>query len=329
VRTSKNVKHSLRAHAACALILCATLVPSCRRSERKIIGVVPKATSHLFWQSVQAGAMKAGRDLNVDIEWNGPAVETDFSRQIQIVDSLIARHVDGIAIAAGDRTALNATLDRAAEAQIPVAVFDSGVDSERYLTFLATNNYAAGQTAARAMARLVGQQGKVIMIMNMPGSRSTMEREQGFEDTLAKEFPRVSIVARQYGLADRFKALSATENLLTANPGIDGLFASSEQSAVGAALAVKERGLSGSLKIVAFDASENMVEDLKAGTLSALVAQDPFGMGYQAVAILVNRIHGITPAHHIDMPVALVEKNDLARPEIQRLLFPDVKAYLK
>ena len=98
-----------------------------------------------FWQTVHAGVVSAGRDLNVEVLWNAPTAETDFSRQIQIVDSMLAQRVDGLAIAASDRTALNASLDRAAQLGIPVAVFDSGVDSTNYMTFVATNNFAAGR----------------------------------------------------------------------------------------------------------------------------------------------------------------------------------------
>src|SRR5579872_5059622 len=127
----------------------------CRGERKKIIAVVPKATSHLFWVSIHAGAAAAGNDLGVEVVWNGPATETDYSRQIQIVDSMIARRVDGLALAAQDRTALDASLDRAARQGIPVTVFDSGVDSTNYLTFVATNNYAAGEMAARKLAELL------------------------------------------------------------------------------------------------------------------------------------------------------------------------------
>jgi ABC-type sugar transport system substrate-binding protein len=90
----------------------------------------------------------AGRDFQVQVLWNGPSVETDFSRQIQIVDSMIARNVDGSAVSASDRTALNGALERAARARIPVTVFDSGVESTNYMTFLATNNPGPGPDVA-------------------------------------------------------------------------------------------------------------------------------------------------------------------------------------
>ncbi|MGA2133615.1 MAG: substrate-binding domain-containing protein [Bryobacteraceae bacterium] len=289
---------------------------------------MPKATSHLFWVSVQAGAIAAGRELQVDVLWNGPATETDYARQVQIVDSMIARQVDGLAVAAQDRTTLSGALDRAAQAHIPVTVFDSGVDSTNYVTFLATNNVQAGVMAARKLAELLNGKGKIAMLMHAPGSKSTMDREAGFEDCLTKEFPNLHIVARQFSMSDRAKAVAATENFLTAQPSLDGMFASAEPGSVGAALALKSRGLAGKVKLVAFDASEELVQDLKDGSIDALVAQDPFRMGYEAVKTLVDKLHGVDPPRTIDLSATVVTRNDLAKPQIKSLLFPDVRKYL-
>jgi len=266
--------------------------------------------------------MAAGKALNVDVLWNGSASETDYARQVQIVDSMIARHVDGLAVAAQDRITLNASLDRAAAAHIPVTVFDSGVDSTNYLTFLATNNYQAGQMAARKLAALLNGKGKIAMLMHAPGSKSTME------DALRKEFPGVRITARQFSMSDRAKAMAAVENFLTAQPDLDGLFASAEPGSVGGALALKSRGMAGKIKFVAFDASDDLVQDLKDGSIDALVAQDPFRMGYQAVKTLVDKLHGTDPPKVIDLSGTVVTRADLDKPEIKALLFPDVKKYL-
>lgn len=313
--------------AAISVCLCLALT-SCHTSARKTIAVIPKATSHLFWVSVQAGALAAGQKFNVDVLWNGPATETDYARQVQIVDSMIARQVDGLAVAAQDRTTLNASLDRAAAAHIPVTVFDSGVDSKNYLTFLATNNYQAGQMAARKLAALLNGRGKIAMLMHAPGSKSTMDREAGFEQTLQTEFPNVHIVARQFSMSDRAKAMAAVENFLTAQPDLDGLFASAEPGSVGGALALKSRGLAGKVRFVAFDASDDLVQDLKDGSIDALVAQDPFRMGFQAVQTLVDKLHGIDPPKVIDLSATVVTKGDLDKPAIKTLLFPDVRKYL-
>jgi len=309
--------------------LSALLLAGCNRAaQQPRIAVVPKATSHIFWQSVHAGVVSAGRDLKVDILWNSPAVETDFSRQIQIVDSMIVQKVDGLAVAASDRTALNASLDRAARLGIPVTVFDSGVDSTNYLTFLATNNYEAGQMGARKLAELIGGKGKGAMVLHMPGSYSTMERERGFEDVVKKEFPAIEIVARQYGMSDRSKSMAAAENMLTAHPDLQGMFCSTEPSSTGTSLALKERGLAGKVKFVAFDSAANMIEDLNAGVIHAMVVQDPFKMGYEAVKTLVDKLHGNSPAKKIDLSARVVTKPDLQKPDVHALLFPDLNKYL-
>src|SRR5438309_1184057 len=134
------------------IVLC--FCSACTARGKKTIAVIPKGTSALFWVSVHAGAEAAGEKFGVNVVWNGPAQETEYGRQVQIVDSMIARHVDGIALAATERKALGPPLDRAAQAGIPVTVFDSGVESTNYMTFLATNNYEGGQMAARELGRL-------------------------------------------------------------------------------------------------------------------------------------------------------------------------------
>lgn len=302
---------------------------ACGGSRRVVIGVVPKATAHIFWQTVQAGALAAGQEFHVDIEWNGPPAETEYSRQIQIIDSLVARHVNALAIAATDRTALIAPVERAVKAGIPVVIFDSGLDSDQYLTFLATNNYQGGQMAARKLGELIGGKGKVAMVMLAPGSYSTMERERGFRDVIAKEFPGVEIAAEQYSMSDRAKGLAAAENMLSAHPDLAGMFASAEPGSVGASLAIKQRDLAGKVKLVTFDSTEGLIEELKAGVIDAMVVQDPFRMGFEAVHTLVEHLKGKPPAKRIDLTPTLVTKGNLEQPEIHKLLHPDVQKYLK
>jgi ribose transport system substrate-binding protein len=314
---------------ALLLAFCLVLLGGCQGQRKKTIAVIPKGTSHLFWLSVQAGAMAAGKEFNVDVLWNGPSQETEYSRQIQILDSMIARNVDGIAVAASERKALLQSLDRAASQKIPVVVFDSGVDGENYLTFLATDNYEAGQMAGRELGRLLNGKGEVAMVMHAPGSASTMDRERGFQDVIAQEFSGIRIVATQFGLSDRAKARAAAENILTAHPRLDGIFASSEPSSVGTALAVDARGLTRKLKFVAFDSSDSMIEDLKDGTIDGMVVQDPFQMGFESVRILVDRLGGATPPRRIDLSARVVTKPDLEKPEVRELLSPDLKKYLE
>ena len=208
-----------------------------------------------------------------------------------------------------------------------MVVFDSGVDSTNYVSFVATNNFEAGKLGGRKLAALLNGKGTVAMIQNAPGSASTMDRERGFKEAL-KEFPGIQLVAEQYSMSNRAKAMSAAENILTAHPQLDGIFASSEPSSVGASQAIKSRALQGKLKFVAFDSSDGLIEDLNAGVIDALVAQDPFKMGYEAVHAVAEKLDGKTPGKQIDLSAAVITKADLDKPEIKALLHPDLEKYL-
>ncbi|MBI3683655.1 MAG: substrate-binding domain-containing protein [Acidobacteria bacterium] len=295
----------------------------CKRERKRLIGVVPKATSHLFFMSVHAGVQAAAREYGVEVNWNGPQEETDHARQIQIVDAMVARRVDALAISATDQTALVASVRRAIDSGIPVTVFDSGLAIEDYVTFVATDNYQAGKTGARKLAELIGGRGKVALLMHKPGGKSTGDREKGFDDVMAEEFPQIQIVARQFGMADRAKSRAAAENILTAHPDLDGVFASAEANSIGAVQAIQSRGLAGKLKLVTFDFSDAHVDALKNGTIHVMLVQDPFRIGYEAVKSLAVKLAGQTPGKRLDLPARVIVKDDLARPDVQALLFPE------
>ncbi len=299
----------MRSRIAFLTILALGLV-ACQGSKKRTIAVIPKGTSHLFWVTVRQGAEDAGKEFGVDIIWNGPALETDYGRQLEILDSMINRHVDGIVVAASEKKVLNQSLARARKLGIPVTVFDSGVDSDDYLSFVATNNYEAGQLGARKLAALLGGKGKVAVVMNAPGSASTVERERGFTEAMAKEFPGVEIVATQFGMSDRAKAMSVTENMLTAHPDLNGLFASCEPMSVGGSQALKSRSLAGKIKFVGFDSSDGLLADMKAGVIDALVVQDPHKIGYEAVKTVVDKLNGKTPSKRLDLGAKVITTSD-------------------
>jgi ribose transport system substrate-binding protein len=292
----------------------------CRDRTKKLIGVVPKATSHLFFVSIHAGVDQAAHDFGVNVLWNGPREETEHERQIQVVDGMIAQQVDALAISATDERALVAPVERAIKAGIPVAIFDSGVNVDRYVSFVATDNFEAGQTAARKLAALVGGKGKVAMVMHKPGGASTMLRERGFDQAMAKEFPSITVVARQFGMSDLAKSRAVAENILTANPDLGGIFASSEASSLGSIQAIQSRGLSGKVKLITFDFSDAHIKALEDGTIDVMLVQDPFRIGYEVVKALAEHLNGKTPLKRLDLPVRAIVKADLDKPEIRNLL---------
>jgi ribose transport system substrate-binding protein len=313
---------------AAFLLLAALLAAGCRRPERRVVGVVPKGANHIFWQTVHAGALKAAAEFGFEIEWNAPALEIDSARQIEIVESMVNRRLAGIVLAPVDRKALVAVVERAAREGVPVAIFDSGIDTGQRITYVATNNLESGRMAARRLGRILGGRGKVGVIGFMPGSASTMEREEGFLEETRKLFPGIEVVGVQFGMANRAKAMAVTENLLTAHADLAGLYADNESSLAGAVQALKSRGAR-QVKLVGMDASEQLVADMRAGWIDSLVVQNPFRMGYESTRAVGLKLAGRPVPALVDSGATLVLPETLDTPEIQALVFPDIQKYLK
>ena len=308
-----------------------SLAPSlagCRRSGKPVVGVVPKGANHIFWQTVHAGALQAASEYGFEVEWNAPTLEVDSSRQIEIVESMVNRRLAGIVLAPVDRTALVNVVERAAAAKIPVAIFDSAIDTPKRLTYVATDNREGGRMAARRIGEILGGKGKAGVIGFMPGSASTMEREDGFAEEMRSKFPGISIAGLQFGMANRAKAMAAAENMMAANPDLGALFADNESSSSGTVQALKSRNAR-HVKLVAFDASEQLVNDLREGWIDSLIVQNPFKMGYESTKAIGEKLAGRTPAAAIDSGIKLVTATDLNRQEIRDLLLPDLSRWLK
>ena len=305
-------------------ILCALalLAPGCKNphaARRLSILVCPKGYEHSFWKTVEAGADSAGKDLSVDVIWRGPSRETDVAGQISILEDYIQKKVDAIVLAATDEKALIRTAQMASDEKIPLITIDSGLDSDIPLSFIATDNVEGARRAARKLSELIGGKGDVALIPFVPGAATSLMREEGFKQEIAK-YPGIRLVATQYSQSDVATAMSVTEDILTAHRDLAGIFAANEASAIGVVQALKAKGLAGRVKVVGFDASPDEIEALRSDALQALIVQDPFKMGYLGVKCAVDVLAGRTIQKRIDTGVYVVTKDDLEEPEIQKLL---------
>ncbi len=286
------------------------------------IAVIPKGTTHDFWKAVHAGALKAAKETKVEIFWNGPNREGDRDAQIAIVEDFIVRRVDGIVLAPLDSNALVPSVLKIDEAKIPCVIFDSGIKTDKYTSFVATDNFKGGVLAARRMAEVLRRKGKVIVVQYMAGSDSTTQRENGFLETVKREFPEMKVVDKKYGMDTVETALQAAEDLLTRNPTLDGIFACNESTAVGTLRALESQGRAGKVKMVGFDSSAPLVAGVKNGKIDSLVVQNPFKMGYLGVKAAVDKLNGKTVEKRIDTGVTLITKLNLETKEIQNLIHP-------
>ncbi len=307
---------------AVALFLGAILWSSHAETPRRYrIAVVPMTNTHAFFQTIKAGAEKAGRELGVQILWRGPESETDVAGQIAIVENFIAQKVDAIVLAPCERKALVPVVRKAQKRGIPVIVVDSALEPNIADCFVATDNFKGGYIAGETLAKLIGGSGKVGIVQAIPGAASVQERERGFREAL-KKFPEVRVASVLYGQSSVATAMQASENMLTAHPDLKGIFAVNEISGVGTAQVLRARKLAGRVKLVAFDASETEIQALKDGIIQALVVQNPLRMGELGVKYAVMKLQGKRVPKKVDTGVTVVTMANFNKPEIQRLLFP-------
>lgn len=301
------------------------------------IAVIPKGTSHEFWKSIHAGARKAERELStgnvkINVNWKGPLREDDRDQQISVVENFTVRRVHGMVLAPLDRQALIAPVEAALRAKIPVVIIDSGLSSDKPLSYVATDNFKGGQLAAEHLGKLLNGQGKVILLRYQVGSASTEQREAGFLDVMKSKFPNIQLISTdQYSGATRDSAYQAAQNLLNRFAReVNGVFAPCEPVTVGMMLALRDAGKAGgAVKFVGFDAGTQSVEGLKKGDIQGLVVQNPMMMGYLGVKTIVDHLQGKKVEKVVDTGVTLVTPENMNEPKIAELLYPPLDKYLK
>jgi ribose transport system substrate-binding protein len=300
------------------------------------IAVIPKGTTHEFWKSINAGAVKAQRELAaqgiaVNVIWKGPLKEDDREQQVQVIENFIGRRVSGIVLAPLDNKALVAPVETAVRGKIPVVIIDSGLATNVYSSFVATDNREGGRIAARNLGRLLGGKGNAIMLRLQVGSNSTEEREAGFVEVMQKDFPAIRLLSiDQHAGATRDTAKRAAETLLSRyGTVVNGVFASNESSAAGMLLALRDAGLAGKVKFVAFDSGETLNAGLKAGHIDGLVVQNPMNMGYLGVKTMVAVLRGEKVPARIDTGVGFVTKENFDDPAMADIVNPPLDKYLK
>lgn len=299
------------------------------------IAVIPKGTTHEFWKSIHAGAVRAQRELaaqgtDVELIWKGPLKEDDREQQVQVVENFIGQRVDGIVLAPLDANALVAPVEAAGAAGIPVLIIDSDLGTQQRVSYVATDNYRGGQLAGEHLATLLGGRGKVILLRYQVGSASTEAREAGFLDAIAG-YPEIELISQdQHAGATRETAYQASQNLLNRfGRDVQGIFAPNESSTVGMLLALRDIGRAGGdVRFVGFDAGSQAVEALQGGDLQGLVVQNPMRMGYEGVMMLVRHLNQEPVAPQVDTGVMLVTSENIAQPDVQELLHPPLAEYL-
>jgi len=299
------------------------------------IAVIPKGTSHVFWQSIHAGAEKGAREVGATIIWRGPLREDDRTSQISEVEGFISRGVAGIVLAPLDEAALAAPVAEAKQRGIPVVVIDSGLKGSDYISFVATDNRKGGRLAGDHLAGLLRDTGKVVMLRYAEGSESTLQREAGFLEAIGSRKGIEVVSANQYGGADVEGAYKKSEAMLSGfkrgdgTLGVDGIFTPNESTTLAMLRVLQDNGWAGKVKFVGFDASDTLVKGLSDAHLDGLVLQDPVNMGYLGVKTMAAHLRGEKVEARVDTGVRLITRERMNDPDAKELLHPDLSKWLK
>ena len=297
------------------------------------IAVIVKTGNSSFWQNVQTGAFTAQKELKAlspkfTVTFLGAQSESNIAEEINIVQSAIDRGVKAIVLAPSDVTALVPAVKQAKDAGIPVIIIDSLLsgDKSNYVSFMATDNKAAGEACAKELIARVkaatgSDTGKIAVMSYVAGVGSEIGRVGGFKDYIAKN-SHLQIVTTQYSNADMPTAMNQTTNVLQSNPDLVGIFGANEPTAVGMGRAIAQAGLVGKIVAIGFDGNAALANFIKDGTLQAIAVQSSFNMGYLGVKTAYDVSIGKkkVPAY-VDTGFLIVTKDNIDSTAAKNVLY--------
>jgi ribose transport system substrate-binding protein len=296
--------------------------------DKPTIPVIVKDTTSFYWQIVLAGARAAGKEFNVNVPELGATSEADIAGQISILENAVAGKPAAIVISPTQFAALGKPIDEAAKS-VKVIGIDGSADTKSFTSFLGTDNIAGGAAAADALAEGVKAktgkvEGDVAVLTNIAGQDSGDRRVKGFIDQVKAKYPGLNIVANKVADGQATTALNNTTDLITAYPKLVGVFANALVMGQGAGQAIAENKLQDKVTLVSFDSDDKTVKFLGDGIVYALVVQNPFKEGHDAVKIALDASQGKEVPATVDTGVTVITKATMDTDESKALLSPKV-----
>jgi ribose transport system substrate-binding protein len=293
------------------------------------IGFLPGVVDP-FYQVMQLGVEAAAKDMGVQVVTQVPPT-WGVEVQTPILDAMVARgDLDYIITAPTDKDQMVGPLEAALEAGIGIITVDTYLGDGDYvngpitfpISYIGSDNVEGGRIAARGLAAAIGGKGKVYINTTNPNVSSVEGRVVGFKEVMANEYPDIQIVGLDYNLDVMDTAVQQTAAVLETNPDLAGIFGTNVFSAQGAGTAVVNAGLSGQVQVVAYDATQFAIEMLRNGTVSLVLAQKPFDMGYMAVQFAVADHAGVTSLpRRVQTGFAIIDINNVDDPAVARFIY--------
>jgi ribose transport system substrate-binding protein len=327
----KRLISTFAAIAALALVVSSIIDVASAADKKYTIALIPGLTTDAFYITMHKGADTAAKALGVNLVFQGAA---DFNpvTQVPVLNAIIGRKVDAILIAPTDKVQLVEPLKKASDAGTPVITVDTFIGDGHYqtgsgdadfpLSYIASDNILGGQIAARALAKAIGDKGKVYVSNVKPGISTTDQREQGFKDEM-KKHSGITVLETQFNDDDANKAASQFQSVYARNSDLTGVFGANLFSAMGASSGVKQGGMTGKVKVVAFDAPTSIVGEIKSGNVDIAIAQHPAEIGYFGVVAAYAHLTGQSIPTLIGTGFTVIDKSNVDDPNTKRFIYSD------
>jgi ribose transport system substrate-binding protein len=323
------MKYAIAIVSALAALGLADVGPAQAAGKHYTITLVPGLTTDAFYITMRKGAQAAADTVGDTLNFQG-APDFNPVTQVPVLEAVIARHPDAILIAPTDKAQLVEPLKKAVAAGIKVITVDTFIGTGHYqtgsgnadfpLAYVASDNILGGQIAARALAKAIGDKGKVYVANVKPGVSTTDQREEGFKSEM-KLHPGVAVLDTQFNDDDANKAASQLQSVMARNPDLVGVFGANLFSAIGAANGVKQGGGSGRVKVVAFDAPTTIVGQIKSGLVDLAIAQHPAEIGYFGVIAAHAALDGNSIPTSIGTGFTVFDKTNVDDPAAARFIY--------
>lgn len=250
-----------------------------------------------YWKNVLKGFEDAAASLGVSIEYKG-STQYDLQEQIIVLEQVIARKPAGIAISSMDPEALNVSINKAVEAGIPVVMFDADAPDSKAYSYIGTNNFKAGETAAHKMAQLLNENGE-IGIITLPNQHNHQQRTDGFVSTIHSYYPNMTVIVVGDGKGDLWTSEQLTNQFIAEYPNLKGIFVTEANGGIGVGHALISEQKVGELKVIGFDTDKGTLDMVKSGVLSATIVQGTWNMGYWSLLQLFHLNHQLVEPNSI------------------------------
>lgn len=293
-------------------------------ADKKInVALVVKSRNGDYWNAIRLGAEAAAKEFNADLNFLAPQDDNGADVQTPLVNFALSDGASALVLATGDNNLLKAAAESSGKAGIPLIAIDSEPDSVKVRSYVGADNRDAGRKAGKKLMELLTGSGRVAVVSYAKDVRNAVEREKGIEEELAG-FPKAALVAKVYSNSDRLIAAKLTRQLIEEKGPIDGIIALDADTSVGVAEEIGKLHLSGQVKIVAFENSQEELGLLQDGVIQSTLIQYPFNMGYLGVKYAADAAHGRKIPERVDTGTKVIDSDNMFWSDNQKLLFPFV-----